>query len=378
MRLADRTRPRWIVWENVPGVLSSNGGRDFGSILGALAELGYGFAYRVLDAQHFGVPQRRRRVFVVGYLGDWRRAAAVLFERHSMSGHPAPRREKGQNAPTIPSRSTGGGGLGTDFDCDGGLIPQGYGGETAPTLNAAYGSKYGLDNQHIDSGAGLFVAHSLRGEGFDASEDGTGRGTPLVPVCIHSDAIGRDGTALTPSADAEGRVRLRDAGMGVLDDGTSYNLTTGQPHAVAFNLRGREGGAQPEADPDNIASMRAASGGSSRSYIAFSAKDHGADAMEDCSPTLRAGGHRGSHANAGVMPAIALPSSAVRRLTPRECDVLYWITCGKINSEIGIILGIRLTTVQEHVANILRKLEVENRHALTVLCLGHSTPHVSG
>lgn len=65
-------------------------------------------------------------------------------------------------------------------------------------------------------------------------------------------------------------------------------------------------------------------------------------------------------------------------LTPRECDVLYWITCGKINSEIGIILGIRLTTVQEHVANILRKLEVENRHALTVLCLGHSTPHVSG
>lgn len=84
MRLADRLRPRWIVWENVPGVLSSNGGRDFGSILGALAELGYGFAYRVLDAQFFGVPQRRRRVFLVGYLGDWRPAAAVLFERTSV------------------------------------------------------------------------------------------------------------------------------------------------------------------------------------------------------------------------------------------------------------------------------------------------------
>jgi DNA (cytosine-5)-methyltransferase 1 len=97
LRLADRKRPRWLVWENVPGVLSSNGGRDFGSILRGMAELGYGFAYRVLDAQYFGVAQRRRRVFVVGYLGDWRRAAAVLFERHSMSGHPAPRRSQGKD-----------------------------------------------------------------------------------------------------------------------------------------------------------------------------------------------------------------------------------------------------------------------------------------
>jgi len=96
LRLADRTRPRWLVWENVPGVLSSNGGQDFASILGGMVELGYGIAYRVLDAQYFGVAQRRRRVFVVGYLGDWRRAAAVLFERHSLQGHPAPRQEAGQ------------------------------------------------------------------------------------------------------------------------------------------------------------------------------------------------------------------------------------------------------------------------------------------
>jgi DNA (cytosine-5)-methyltransferase 1 len=89
----DRFRPEWCVWENVPGVLSSNGGRDFGSFLGALAELGYGFAYRVLDAQYFGVAQRRRRVFVVGYLGDWRRATAVLFEPESLRGDPAPSRE---------------------------------------------------------------------------------------------------------------------------------------------------------------------------------------------------------------------------------------------------------------------------------------------
>ena len=93
LAMADRCKPKWIVWENVPGVLSSNGGRDFGTFLAALGQIGYGFAYRVLDAQYFGVAQRRRRVFVVGYLGDWRRAAAVLFERESMSGHPAPSRE---------------------------------------------------------------------------------------------------------------------------------------------------------------------------------------------------------------------------------------------------------------------------------------------
>jgi DNA (cytosine-5)-methyltransferase 1 len=96
LAIARRYRPRWLVWENVPGVLSSDDGRAFGSLLGGLAELGYGFAYRVLDAQYFGLAQRRQRVFVVGCLGDWRRAAAVLFERESLSGHPAPRREAGE------------------------------------------------------------------------------------------------------------------------------------------------------------------------------------------------------------------------------------------------------------------------------------------
>jgi DNA (cytosine-5)-methyltransferase 1 len=132
-RLADRLRPRWLVWENVPGVLSSNGGRDFGSILGALVNLGYGFAYRVLDAQYFGVPQRRRRVFVVGHLGDWRRAAAVLFEPASLRGD----------------------------------LAKGGTSRKALAGNAAVG-------------VGGSVAHTLRGEGFDASEDGTGRGTPVV------------------------------------------------------------------------------------------------------------------------------------------------------------------------------------------------------
>ena len=94
--ILDHLRPKWFVWENVPGVLSSGGGRDFGSFVGALAELGYGFAYRVLDAQYFGVAQRRRRVFVVGHLGDWRPAAEVLFESESLRRDTAPSRKAGQ------------------------------------------------------------------------------------------------------------------------------------------------------------------------------------------------------------------------------------------------------------------------------------------
>lgn len=301
--LAARYRPRWLVWENVPGVLSSNEGRDFGSFLGLLGQLGYGFAYRVLDAQHFGVPQRRRRVFVVACLGDWRAAAAVLFERHSLSGHPAPRREAGQNlAGTLSARTEGGGGLGTDFELGGGLIPEAVGALTAAHgPNGHGGSGLATDkgaeaghilavaeqayevancltqrmykgiNTTLDEGQTPILTHSLRADGFDASEDGTGRGTPLV--------------------------------------------------------------------------------------VAFTAKDHGADAGE-LSPTLRGGSHAESHANGGVMPAIAFQERGreggrslevggdlafallapagggraqernvaagmrVRRLTPRECERL--------------------------------------------------------
>lgn len=96
LALVDRIRPRWVVWENVPGVLSSSGGRDFGAFLGALVELGYGFAYRVLDAQYWGVAQRRRRVFVVGCLGGWQRAASVLFERESCTRNTPARGKEGE------------------------------------------------------------------------------------------------------------------------------------------------------------------------------------------------------------------------------------------------------------------------------------------
>jgi len=95
--ILDKFRPKWCVWENVPGVLSSGGGRDFGAFLGALGELGYGWAYRVLDAQNFGVAQRRRRVFVVGCLKGWESAAKVLFESESLSGNIKQGRKKGES-----------------------------------------------------------------------------------------------------------------------------------------------------------------------------------------------------------------------------------------------------------------------------------------
>ena len=227
LALARRTGARWVLWENVLGVLSSSGGRDFGAFLGGLAELGYGFAYRVLDAQHFGVPQRRRRVFVVGHLGDWRRAAAVLFERASLQGHPPPRREAGQGAPASvikgaaigrePHNGPQFGEVLTDGSCYtlncteqhaasvGSMCRhcarffarfrcnapgecdcprcQGYcecgTGEAVARCDTARQTR-------LDGESETFITHSLRADGFDASEDGTGRGTPLVADTVRS------------------------------------------------------------------------------------------------------------------------------------------------------------------------------------------------
>jgi DNA (cytosine-5)-methyltransferase 1 len=90
----------------VPGVLSSGGGRDFGAFLGALGELGYGWAYRVLDAKNFGVAQRRRRVFVVGCFGGWESAAKVLFESESLSGNIEKGRKSWKETTTAAGIST--------------------------------------------------------------------------------------------------------------------------------------------------------------------------------------------------------------------------------------------------------------------------------
>jgi len=101
IKLVKRINPTWVIWENVFGVLSSNKGEDFATFLGALAELGYGFAYRVLDTQYVrtqryprAIPQRRRRVFVVGHIRDWRYPAEVLFDEEEMSKDFRPSRRK--------------------------------------------------------------------------------------------------------------------------------------------------------------------------------------------------------------------------------------------------------------------------------------------
>jgi DNA (cytosine-5)-methyltransferase 1 len=184
LAIAAKYRPKWLVWENVPGVLSSNGGNDFASLLRGMAELGYGFAYRVLDAQYFGVAQRRRRVFVVGCLGDWRCAAAVLFERDSLSGNPAPSRKARTVVAALTATGVGTCGADDNQGQAGHLIAST--GDIAHCLNAG-----GMGRQDYETET--LIAHTLRGEGFDASEDGTGRGTPLVPVAFDCKASGQNG-----------------------------------------------------------------------------------------------------------------------------------------------------------------------------------------
>lgn len=312
--LAHALKPRNVVWENVPGVLSTKD-NAFGCFLAGLVGANAPFvptapspaagksnrawgwsaksrahyikwpraglvtgplgtaAWRVLDAQYFGLAQRRERVIVVADFGNGADPAAVLFEPEGVRRDSPPSREAGQRVTgTIASRTTGGGGLGTDFDLDGGwdqsavsrpLLAKGNDSfdETlqtyvlhAPTLARCVATREGSSQDYelttmlaVTSVTGP-ISHTLKGEGADASEDETGRGTPIV---VHSVCLGSD------------PIFARD---------------------VAMPLTTRHG------DPG---------------VICFSAKDYGADATLDLSPTLRAGGHAGSHANAGVMPAIA-------------------------------------------------------------------------
>lgn len=183
LAIADRYRHRWVVWENVPGVLSSNKGRDFGTFLGALGQLGYGFAYRVLDAQYFGVPQRRRRVFVVGCLGGWQCSAAVLFEQHSLCGNPSPSGKAGQEvAGTITACSFSGGAGGRPEGAAGNhFLPVDNGkshwdGGPHPTLSQSLKSSggIGMSNQEIFSQRGGGLVASYRPAGFGTFTEGVG------------------------------------------------------------------------------------------------------------------------------------------------------------------------------------------------------------
>ncbi len=295
---------RNAIWENVPGVLNTKD-NAFGCFLGALVGHDTAFpqprgagwpcagmvdgprgraAWRVLDAQFFGLAQRRERVFVVADFGDGADPVQVLFERKGLQGHSAPRREKGERTTgTLAARTRGGGGLGTDFHCDGGLVAFGGGNLTGP-IEQATTLTAGV---HYDFEVETFIAHSLRAEGFDASEDGTGRGTPIVPV-VHGAFNWQSG----------GDCRRLDLAPVV------QPLTKGQTPAIAFQANaGSQGGDVYEELCPTLRVQK--SGAAGMPAIAFSCKDNGADASVDLSPTLRAGGFTTSHANAGVMPAIA-------------------------------------------------------------------------
>lgn len=359
--IAAKYRPQWLVWENVFGVLSSNEGRDFASFLGLLTgqeisvpaggwqnsgvvagiDSAYGVAWRVLDAQYFGVAQRRRRVFVIGCLGDWRGAAAVLFERHSVSGHPAPSRQAREGSAAGTLRSTDGG-SDVDHGRAGHLIPQAFGGNntTGPIDVATAVRAHGTF--HYDFESETFLAGTLQANGKaagSATQQDAESGL-LVPVAFKASHYtrGKDGapSAIAPPLSA-------DADKG---DQDTLLLAPNQAVAGAMCAEVYSGG------------MGGRVGMAVQGYVqpyAFTAKDYGADAAIDLSPTLRAGGHSTSHQNGGVMPAIAyttklhntasaqsgkiyeeytvgldssspppalLTSMQVRRLTPTECERL--------------------------------------------------------
>jgi len=267
--LLERYHPRWFVWENVPGVLSSSGGRDFGVFLGALAEIGYGFAWRILDAQFFGVPQRRRRVFVVGHPRDWRGPAAVLFERESLRRDPPSRRKAQEDvAGTLAVRTRGGGGLGTDFDLAGGVVG-------TPAASGAGTARPAGNANETDL---CIVTHPLRGEGFDASEDGTGRGTPLV-------GVSHDPACTLTARERKGPLPEADLPTVVVVNARQNPIVSTQAQALD-----RQGNSQ-----------------------AIIGQCHG-------SSVGRMGTFHGRNVSNGV-PFLE-DHAAVRRLTPRECERL--------------------------------------------------------
>ena len=268
---------RWLVWENVPGAFSSHGGRDFAVVVGTLAGCtvttprnGWGtegaavgenglVEWCVLDAQWFGVAQRRERVFAVLDTGNWQDRPPVLLEPESVRGDHPPGRESGQGvAPCISARTKGGGGLGTDFDCDGGLIHD--------------------------------VAHALRADGFDASEDGTGRGTPIVPTTVG---------ALTDGAHNGGGLNGQDAYSGRI---FPVAFDTAQITSKANRTRVEPG--LPASTLNQAGMMHVAFGWQNSSR-------QGASASASVTPTL----------DKSKVPGIS-SGMQVRRLTPRECERL--------------------------------------------------------
>lgn len=358
LALVERSRFRWLVWENVPGVLSLDEGRVFGLILTRLAELGYGFAYRILDAQYFGVPQRRRRIFLVGYLGDWRPAAAVLFERSSLLWNPAPSRPAREE-----SAGTLGGGSGERGWCDDtdratfvadpltaneghtwshagkghrthNVIPElshavrprqeskcndadriDYIPEIAMSISAR-----DFKGAYPERSSSTVIAHTLRADGFDASEDGTGRGPPLVVHSLHDmgHGVSEDGTGRgtpiiafrTNQTKAQGPIHSVEV---------TDTLAQDHPPAVAFKENQRA-----EITEDDTAALTNGGGKPGQGYpaiLSFTERSRpngrNLEFQEDTAYALTNPGSGGRTHSRQL-----LHQARVRRLTPIECERL--------------------------------------------------------
>ena len=312
--ILDKFKPKWFIWENVPGVLSSGSGRDFGSFLGALGQIGYGFAYRVLDAQYFGVAQRRRRVFVVGCLGNWRSAAAVLFEPESLRGDSPPSREKGQKV--APAVSTGAPFSRTGnerVECDA-IVPV-YGGadpECADTVTSkwAKGSGGPAGNE-----CGLFVAHPIalaeNTIGRQPQNGGNGDGFTVGGPTYTLNATGVHGAAqpmafnIAPSKGAlKDDIHITEANTTKTLDASGSNPAMHQGGAAIIQQM-----AQPMAfhvDAQPVTAAFKGGQGSGAGGIGYS---------EHVAPTLPA-------SDGGNRTPTLLNGMAVRRLTPVECERL--------------------------------------------------------
>lgn len=312
--LAGRLRPRWIVWENVPGVLSSNEGRDFASLLAGLEKCGYQCAWSILDAQYFGVAQRRRRLFIVGYLGTWQPAAAVLFDTESMRGDPAPGREAGAG---VAGRLTEG--FGRRRGC--GLAEaaaaghlMAYGGndtrgpvEVATALNA-HGGPHG--RQDFESEA--FVTAPLVFDPTQVTSPGNRSnpqpGDPSHPLVEHGHAPllaftgkddGHDAGELAPTLRAMGHDKSHANGGGQVAISVCMATDPINAEELAMPITNRHG------DPGTIAISGRDRGDDGRGYGREPHLSGIAGAVDTVKPDR-----------------VMVPGMAVRRLTPRECERL--------------------------------------------------------
>lgn len=180
-RIIGECKPRIVVIENVPGLLSSAGGRDFAVILRGLAELGYCAAWRVLDSQYFGVSQRRRRVFIVGSLGDGC-AAEILFEPGSLCRDSAPGRTAREEVAATLGGGPGSRGWSDDLDRSGAFT------SIAGTVSSKWAKGTGGPSGDECQNLVISVAQTLTAEA-DALPDGAGRGSPIVALPFDSHQI---------------------------------------------------------------------------------------------------------------------------------------------------------------------------------------------